>query len=162
MGEDSTIQSEAGNGLGIRMYQVSALAIGVLISVMLLANGALQAAFGAKAALLVIHATGTLAMIPILFLKRAPLKALDCVPPYLFLAGAVGVALVFLNNTTVASIGLTLTIAFGVVGQLIASGIVDRYGLFGLQRRPGNWRKIAGLALILAGVVTMAWPRGSV
>ena len=142
------------------MYQTSAMAIGVLISFMLMANGALQTTFGAMVALLIIHATGTAVMIAILLIKRASLNNLDAVPPYLYFSGAVGVGLVFLNNTTVASIGLTMTIAFGVVGQLIASSIIDHYGFFGLKRRPGNLKKIAGLALIVSGIATMAWPRG--
>ena len=142
------------------MYQASAMAIGVLISFMLLANGALQTAFGATLSLLIVHAMETAAMLAILVIKRAALKNLDTVSPYLYFSGALGVVLVFLNNKTVASIGLTMTIAFGVIGQLIVSSVIDHYGVFGLEKRPGNPKKIAGLALILAGVLTMAWPRG--
>lgn len=142
------------------MYQTSAMVIGVLISFMLMANGALQIAFGPTVSLVIIHATGTLAMIAFLLIKRASLKNLDTVPPYLYLAGALGVVLVFLNNKTVASIGLTMTIAFGVIGQLIVSSVIDHYGIFGLEKRPGNPKKIAGLALILSGVLIMAWPKG--
>ena len=142
------------------MYQASAMAIGVLISFMLMANGALQIAFGPMVSLVIIHATGTAAMIAILMIKRASLKNLDTVPPYLYSAGALGVVLVFLNNKTVAAIGLTMTIAFGVIGQLIVSSVIDHYGIFGLEKRPGTPKKIIGLALILSGVLTMAWPRG--
>ena len=142
------------------MYPASAMAIGVLISFMLLANGALQTAFGATVSLVIIHATGTAAMLAVLLIKRASLKNLDTVSPYLYFAGALGVVLVFLNNKTVASIGLTMTIAFGVIGQLIVSSVIDHYGIFGLEKRPGNPKKIAGLALILSGVLTMAWSKG--
>lgn len=142
------------------MYQASAMAIGVLISFMLMANGALQIAFGPTVSLVIIHATGTAAMVAFLLIKRASLKNLDTVPPYLYLAGALGVVLVFLNNKTVASIGLTMTIAFGVIGQLIVSSVIDHYGIFGLEKRPGNPKKLAGLALILSGVFIMAWPKG--
>ena len=142
------------------MYQTGAMGIGVLISFMLLANGALQTAFGAATSLLILHATGTVAGLAILLIKRAPLSDGGSVPPYLFFAGALGVLLVFLNNITVASIGLTMTIAFGVLGQLIASGLIDHFGAFGLERRPGDPRKLAGLTFILSGVAIMAWPKG--
>lgn len=141
------------------MYQASAMAIGVLISFMLMANGALQLAFGPTVSLVIIHATGTAAMVALLLIKRAPLKNLRTVPPYLYFAGALGVVLVFLNNKTVASIGLTMTIAFGVIGQLIVSSVIDHYGIFGLDKRPGNPKKLAGLTLILLGVFIMAWPK---
>ena len=56
------------------MYQTGAMGIGVLISFMLLANGALQTAFGAATSLLILHATGTVAVLAILLIKRAPLS----------------------------------------------------------------------------------------
>ena len=142
------------------MYQSSAMAIGVLISFMLMANGALQIAFGASLSLLILHAVGTMTLIVILIIKRAPVVISDRIPLYLFSSGAFGVLLVFFNNKTVASIGLTLTIALGVIGQLIVSSAIDHYGWFGLKKHPGNIRKIAGFMLILAGIAVMAWPRG--
>ena len=142
------------------MNQTSAMAIGILISFMLLANGALQTAFGPALSMLILHATGTLVVIALLLIKRASFERKERIPPYLFSSGALGVVLVFLNNTTVASIGLTLTIGLGVIGQLILSSLVDHYGLFGLERRSTNPKKIAGLLLILAGVAVMVGPKG--
>lgn len=137
------------------MYQSSALAIGALISLMLTANGALQAAFGPALGLVILHATGTVAVLALLFSKRATFVLAEAVPFHLFLSGALGVVLVFLNNTTVATIGLTLTIALGVIGQIVVSSLVDHLGLFGLEKRAWNRRKITGLALILSGVAVM-------
>ena len=93
------------------MYQASAMAIGTLITLMLFANGSLQTAFGASRSLVIIHATGTLAVLVYLLAKRASFKTTEKIKPYLYLSGARGVLLVFFNITTVSSIGLTLTIA---------------------------------------------------
>ena len=142
------------------MNQASAMAIGVLISLMLMANGALQVAYGAGFSLLIIHLIGSLTLIGILFWRRASFRMREYISPGFYLAGALGVLLVFFNNLTVASIGLTLTIALGVVGQLIVSSLVDHYGWFGLARRPGNPKKLAGLALILAGIAVMTGSAG--
>lgn len=139
------------------MNQASAIGIGVLISLMLMANGALQTSYGGAIALLVIHATGATALLLLLWVRRKSFKTRERVPLYLFSAGAIGVALVSINNTTVASIGLTLTIALGVVGQLILSALIDQYGLFGLARRPSDARKVLGYALIGTGIAVMAW-----
>src|ERR1035437_5631360 len=130
------------------MYSISAMAIGTLISLMLFANGSLQMAFGASQSLVIIHATGTIVLIAILYLKRASFKVKEKINPYLFSAGALGVLLVFFNVTTVASIGLTLTIALGVIGQIIISSLIDHYGLFALEKRRGSFKKIAGFILI--------------
>ena len=142
------------------MYRTSAMAVGALISLMLMANGALQVAFGPATSMVILHATGTAVLIILLLAKRASFVRSEAVPAYLFLSGALGVLLVFLNNTTVAAIGLTQTIALGVIGQLVVSSLVDHYGLFGLEKRAWNPRKIAGLTLILSGVAVMTGTQG--
>jgi bacterial/archaeal transporter family-2 protein len=45
-----------------------------------------------------------------------------------------------------------------VAGQQLASVAVDRYGLLQLQRRPISRRRLAGVAVLLAGValITLA------
>lgn len=142
------------------MNQASAMAIGVLISLMLLANGALQVAYGAGISLLIMHAIGTVALVAILTIRRASFRSQEIISPCFYSVGVLGVMLVFLNNQTVATIGLTLTIALGVVGQLTVSGLIDHYGWFGLDRRPGSPKKLAGLTLILAGIGVMTWGGG--
>ena len=141
------------------MYQASAMAIGTLITLMLFANGSLQTAFGASRSLVIIHATGTLAVLVYLMARRASFKTTEKIKPYLYLSGVMGVLLVFFNITTVSSIGLTLTIALGLVGQIIASSVVDHYGLFALEKRRWNMKKLSGFALIAAGIAVMAWPK---
>ena len=141
------------------MYSTSALVIGSLISLMLFANGSLQLAFGATLSIVIIHAIGTVTLIFLLFFKRASFEKTGRINPLLYLAGALGVVLVFINNSTVASIGLTMTIALGVVGQIVASSLIDHYGWFDLQQRRTNPKKILGFVLISAGIAVMAWPK---
>ncbi len=138
------------------MNQACAIGIFVLISFMLLTNGALQQAFGAVWSLLIIHATGTVVLAVILLLRRTAFAGAGQVSPLLWSAGALGVLLVFLNNQTVGAIGLSLTIALGVVGQLVVSSIVDHFGLFGMTRRRADPRKLLGLTVMLTGVAVMA------
>ena len=141
------------------MYQASAMAIGTLITLMLFANGALQTAFGTSRSLVIIHATGTFALLAFLLARRASFKTREATNPLLYFSGAPGVLLVFFNVTTVNSIGLTLSIALGVVGQIVASSVVDHYGWFALEKRRGSIKKAAGFALIMAGIAVMSWPR---
>ena len=141
------------------MYSTSALAIGSLISLMLFANGALQVAFGATLSVVILHAIGTVILLFLLFFKRASFEKTERINPVLYSAGALGVGLVVINNSTIATIGLTMTIAFGIVGQLIASSFIDHYGWFNLEKRRGNPKKLIGFLLILAGIAVMAWPR---
>lgn len=50
---------------------------------------------------------------------------------------------------------LGATATFGVIlaGQLLTSLVVDHYGLLGLARQPLNWSRMAGVALLGAGVL---------
>jgi len=65
------------------------------------------------------------------------------------LCGAVYVTSVFL---LIPEIGAAPTIALTVAGQQVASVLVDRFGLLALPRRPISGARLAGVALLLAGV----------
>ena len=62
------------------MNQAGAIGIGVLISLMLLVNSALQQAFGAVWSLLIIHAIGTVFLAAILLLGRRGFAGAGRVP----------------------------------------------------------------------------------
>lgn len=142
-------------GPGGSMDRISAVGIGVVISLMIAINGALQGALGPTEALLVIHAVGLGSVVPFLWLRSWGVGG--PVPWYLLVAGLLGVALLFINNRTVVSLGATLTVSLGIVGQLAASAIIDHWGLFGLPRRPFRWTKIPGYGLIVGGIFVMTF-----
>ena len=52
----------------------------------------------------------------------------------------------------IPEIGAAPTIALTVAGQQVASVFVDRFGLLALPRRPISRARLAGVALLLAGV----------
>jgi transporter family-2 protein len=140
------------------MNSLAAVGIGVIISFMLTANGLLQGSVGPWNALLVVHAAGLLSVLAILLVRRQGigLSALRATPWYLFCAGFLGIALLFINNRTFQSLGVTLTVALGIFGQLVASGVIDHFGLFGLERRPFRPAKLGGNLLIVLGIVLMS------
>ncbi|WDZ80678.1 DMT family transporter (plasmid) [Ensifer adhaerens] len=64
-------------------------------------------------------------------------------------AGATYVTTVF---TAIPVIGAAAAVGFTVAGQQVASVFVDRYGWFRLPQRPVSGLRLAGVALLLAGV----------
>jgi transporter family-2 protein len=126
---------------------------------MLAANGALQEGLGPFQALLAIHLVGLASVVPLLWIVRERPRRSGPIPWYLFTAGLLGVALLFINNRTIVSLGATLTVSLGILGQLAASSVIDHFGMFGLERRPFRWTKLPGHLLILAGLVVMALPQ---
>ena len=72
-------------------------------------------------------------------------------PAWMWLGGLMG-AIVVLGITFAAPrIGTTATVAFFVFAQFAAAAVVDRYGLFGLDRIPIGAARIAGLVLLAVG-----------
>jgi transporter family-2 protein len=72
-------------------------------------------------------------------------------PAWMWIGGLMG-AIVVLGITFAAPrIGTTATVAIFVFAQFAAAAIVDRYGLFGLERIPVSSARIAGLVLLGIG-----------
>jgi transporter family-2 protein len=51
--------------------------------------------------------------------------------------------------------GAASFIAFILIAQLVTAALVDQFGLFGLEKRPVDVMRLAGLIVIAAGIVIM-------
>jgi transporter family-2 protein len=83
---------------------------------------------------------------------RACVKGLRRVPWWGWLGGLCGATYVTSVFLLIPEIGVAPTIALTVGGQQIASVFVDRHGLLRLPRRPIAPQRLAGVAILLAGV----------
>lgn len=137
------------------MYNILALAIGALISIMLSVNGRLEGVVGLTNSLIIIHVVGLLTITFIMLIKRERIKIDKKIPIYMFLGGAIGVALTLVNMITISKIGVALTTSIAVFAQLIFSSLVDHYGLFGMNRYRFNKKKLIGFSIVLLGLVIM-------
>jgi transporter family-2 protein len=72
-------------------------------------------------------------------------------PAWLWLGGLMGGIIVFTITLAAPRIGATATVAVFVFAQFAAAAVVDRYGLFGLERIALSWPRIGGLLLLGAG-----------
>ena len=66
------------------------------------------------------------------------------------LLGAVYVSVALVAVRTLGASGLTAVV---ITGQLVISVVIDRFGLLGVARQAVGVQRIAGLLLLLAGVV---------
>ena len=74
-------------------------------------------------------------------------------PAWLWLGGLMGAFVVLTITFAGPRLGTTATVAVFLVGQFAAAALVDRYGLFGLDRIPVGWPRVLGLALLAVGAV---------
>ena len=74
-------------------------------------------------------------------------------PPWLWLNGVMGAIVVTTITFTAPRIGTFATIGLLIAGQLFMGVVIDAFGLFGLERIPLTWARIAGLVLLCAGAL---------
>ena len=79
-------------------------------------------------------------------------RALAGQPWHLFLAGLL-VAFYVLSITYIApTFGIGNAVFFVLLGQLVSAAAIDHFGLFGAQVSPVSGLRLAGLAVMAAGV----------
>lgn len=133
---------------------VLALISGILMAVQGSLNTALSKVVGIWEATFVVHATGTLVLIVVLFLfkiGRGHLGQLAQAPWYSYLGGIVGVFIIYLVAASIPEVGVANATTAIIVGQVLTAVIIDHFGIFGLDRAPCSWNQLAGLALLAIG-----------
>jgi transporter family-2 protein len=72
-------------------------------------------------------------------------------PWYLYLGGILGVLITYGVVRSIPSLGVAVATTAIIVGQVLTAAMVDHLGLFGLERVPFNWHRVAGTALMASG-----------
>jgi bacterial/archaeal transporter family-2 protein len=75
------------------------------------------------------------------------------IPWWAFAGGLLGATYVTVAILTVRTLGASGLTAAVISGQLAISVLIDRLGLLGIARQPIGPQRIAGLILLIAGVV---------
>lgn len=138
------------------MYnKLCAVLIGVIISVMITFNGVLASRIGNYSSIVIIHVVGIIALSLILLIKRQKISFKKGIPLYFYTGGAIGVVLTIFNNLSVNSLGVTLTLSAGILGQSIAATVIDHFGLIGMKVHKLRGKKIIGYSIVLCGIIIM-------
>ena len=72
-------------------------------------------------------------------------------PVWLWSGAAMGLLIVFTITFAGSRIGTAATVGILIAGQLVMAAIIDRYGLFCLQRYPLHWPRALGIVLLAVG-----------
>lgn len=72
-------------------------------------------------------------------------------PPWLWLAGVMSALIVFAVALAPPRIGTTTTIGLIIAGNLVMAAVIDRYGLFGLERIGLSPLRVLGIVLLGVG-----------
>jgi transporter family-2 protein len=88
-----------------------------------------------------------------LAVDRTPPTALRGAPPWAWLGGLYGATFVTAVAFATPRLGLATTVTVAIATQVSVALWLDHVGGLGLKVDPVTWPKLAGVALMLAGVV---------
>ena len=94
-----------------------------------------------------------LGIVAALMHTRPDFAATRALPWYAWLGGVYGACFVVAAAWGVPRLGVAMTITLMVGGQLLLSLVLDHFGALGVPRQPLNIGRIAGVGLVLAGVL---------
>lgn len=139
------------------MYYSFGMLAGVCVACMVFFNTLLSGEVGVCMGTLIFHFFAFI-IISLYGYTQSRANATSKGLPFLYyMPGVAGVFTVLSSSVSVSSIGLTLTIALSLFGQLVFSSIVDHFGLLGMEKRPFQPKKLVGLSIIFSGVLAMIY-----
>jgi transporter family-2 protein len=72
-------------------------------------------------------------------------------PAWMWIGGVMGLIVVLSITFATPRLGATATIGLLIAGQLAMGAVIDRFGLFGLDKINLGWPRVLGIALLAAG-----------
>ena len=105
--------------------------------------------------------TGTIILSVILLMQRKtiPLTNITQTPWWLWIGGTLGAFMVFAAAYSVERLGSAAMLALIIAGQIIASLVIDHYGILVHNPVPVSPIRIAGAAMLLGGVIMILYPK---
>ena len=97
--------------------------------------------------------TVALGLLAWLLPSRPDAAGVRALPWYVWLGGLYGAFFVAMAAFGAPRVGVGVLLTAVVAGQLGMAVLLDHYGLLGLDRNPINLQRVAGLLLVLGGVV---------
>ncbi|MFN3558996.1 MAG: DMT family transporter [Brevundimonas sp.] len=97
--------------------------------------------------------TAALGILAVILQAKPDMVAARNLPWYAWVGGLYGAIFVVAAAWGVPRLGVALTITLMVAGQLLIGLILDHFGAFGAPAHPMNLGRVAGVALVIAGVL---------
>ncbi|WP_298742894.1 DMT family transporter [uncultured Brevundimonas sp.] len=97
--------------------------------------------------------TAALGVLAVALQGRPDLAAARALPWYAWVGGLYGAVFVVAAAWSVPRLGVAATIILMVAGQLLLSLVLDHFGAMGMPRQPISWGRLAGIGLVVAGVL---------
>lgn len=97
--------------------------------------------------------TAALGLLAVMLQSRPDMAAARALPAYAWVGGLYGAVFVVAAAWGVPRLGVATTIILMVAGQLLLSVVLDHFGAMGMPKQPISWGRVAGVGLVVAGVL---------
>ncbi|MEO0766739.1 MAG: DMT family transporter [Pseudomonadota bacterium] len=138
---------------------LAACATGAMVPLQLVFNGQLGGVTrNAFTASLIVFLIGALVLLALVAMMRPPLPSLGelrAAPRTVWLGGLIATGYIVAIVIITPRLGVGLTTALILVGQLCMALALDHFGAFGNPQRTLGLGRAVGLALMITGVVTI-------
>ena len=140
----------AGTALAVALATVAGLAGAVQVAVM----SELGERVGVAAALAVSAVVTHVVAVAIQLVAPngiANIREAFHIPVWLWIGGGLSILIVLAVTVGGARIGSAATIGIIIAGNLVAGAVIDRFGLFGVDRIALTWPRLLGIGLLAVG-----------
>lgn len=139
------------------MYYLLTLLCGIIINIMVAANGSLAGYIGVYSAVVVSYIIAIVVSFIILKTKKMPIKPTQKLPMWAFLGGIVSVFSALCSNFAFGKISMIAITALGLLAQTVTSLIIDVTGMFGFEKRPAKASVWICIAISFVGMIVMMY-----
>lgn len=134
-----------------------ALLAGTVVSLQLGVNTQLKNYLGDPVyAALVSFLVGSFCIVGFIIVRRIPWPELGRIaegPWWIWIGGVFGAFFVVASILLAPKLGAAVFLGLTILGQLVASLVMDHFGLLGFEHQPLNLWRCVGAALLVLGVV---------
>ena len=95
---------------------------------------------------------GLLVGLTMLLMRGGNLSAWRAVPPYVLIAGVLGLVIVSTIGYVTPRLGLVTAFTILIATQFVLGSVIDHFGWFGAEIRPLDPTKLLGIGVLLLGV----------
>lgn len=121
-------------------------------------NTRVQEKLGIWEATTIVQGTGFLLTLVLLyFLGNGNFRAIKDVNKLYLLGGLIGVIITWSVIKSVGTLGPAVGISTILIAQLLAAGLISKFGLFGSEKIPFGLKEMLGIAIMIVGVVIFKW-----
>ncbi|MBR1660581.1 MAG: DMT family transporter [Oscillospiraceae bacterium] len=127
---------------------------GMAMSVQGVMNTRLGERIGTMNANAMVQATAAaLSLLALLLYRDGSFGALQDTPKLYWFGGVLGLVITVTVMLGIKNLSPTVSISVILISQLLVAAGIDAFGLMESERVPFGWSKLAGLALMLGGVL---------